>query len=75
MEITDNPDKRHVSDLVSSRYPSDGGWYFHVASTISEWIVATVFCFYILSFSEEFRDVHLDHPSIRLVSLQEPSDI
>lgn len=47
-------------------YPSDGGWEYHVASTISEWIVATLFCFYILSFSEEFRLISLNHPSITI---------
>lgn len=47
-------------------YPSDGGWKYHVASSISEWIVATIFCFYILSFSDEFRDISFSHPSITL---------
>ncbi|XP_075153546.1 DNA damage-regulated autophagy modulator protein 1 [Haematobia irritans] len=49
-------------------YPSDGGWYFHVVSSVSEWIVATVFSFYILSFTDEFRDVDLEHPPLRLIS-------
>lgn len=48
-------------------YPSDGGWHYHVTSSISEWIVATIFCFYILTFSHEFRDVHLDHPQMTLL--------
>lgn len=47
-------------------YPSDGGWKYHVASSISEWIVSTIFCFYILSFSDEFRLITFDHPIIIL---------
>lgn len=47
-------------------YPSDGGWEYHVASSISEWIVATAFCFYILTFTDEFRVMQLDHPPVSL---------
>lgn len=47
-------------------YPSDGGWKYHVASSISEWIVATLFCFYVLSFSDDFRVISVDHPPIVL---------
>uniref|UniRef100_A0A182FK11 CWH43-like N-terminal domain-containing protein n=1 Tax=Anopheles albimanus TaxID=7167 RepID=A0A182FK11_ANOAL len=43
-------------------YPSDGGWEYHVASSISEWIVATCFCFYVLTFTDEFRTMRFDHP-------------
>ncbi|XP_017095107.1 DNA damage-regulated autophagy modulator protein 1 [Drosophila bipectinata] len=50
-------------------YPSDGGWYFHVISSISEWIMATIFSFFILSFTDEFRDVSLSHPQITLLSV------
>jgi DNA damage-regulated autophagy modulator protein 2 len=46
-------------------YPSDGGWRFHVASSISEWIVATIFSFYILSFTDEFRYIKFDHPEVK----------
>lgn len=49
-------------------YPSDGGWYFHVISSISEWIMATIFSFYILSFTDEFRSVSVSHPQIALIS-------
>ncbi|KAI9585980.1 DNA damage-regulated autophagy modulator protein 1 [Glossina fuscipes] len=49
-------------------YPSDGGWHFHVISSISEWIMATIFSFYILTFTEEFRDLDIDHPQLRLIS-------
>lgn len=47
-------------------YPSDGGWKYHVASSISEWIVATIFCFYILSFTDEFKIITIDHPPLAI---------
>lgn len=50
-------------------YPSDGGWEYHVASSISEWIVATAFCFYILTFTDEFRVMQLDHPPVSAPTL------
>lgn len=56
----DGKDPRHW-------YPSDGGWMFHVISSVSEWIVATAFCFYILSYTPEFRDIHMEHPKLILV--------
>lgn len=46
-------------------YPSDGGWRWHVASSVSEWIVATIFSFYILTFADEFRYIKFDHPEVR----------
>lgn len=49
-------------------YPSDGGWRFHVASSISEWIVATIFSFYILTFADEFRYIQFDHPEVKFDS-------
>lgn len=51
-------------------YPSDGGWKYHVASSISEWIVATIFCFYILSFTDEFKLLSFDHPPISIVGYE-----
>lgn len=44
--------------------PNDGGWHYHVASTASEWVVAISFCFYILSFAEDFRNLSLEHPTV-----------
>ncbi|XP_058829563.1 DNA damage-regulated autophagy modulator protein 1 [Topomyia yanbarensis] len=52
-------------------YPSDGGWEYHVASSISEWIVATAFCFYILTFTDEFRVMQLDHPPLIFLEVEE----
>lgn len=51
-------------------YPSDGGWEYHVASSISEWIVATAFCFYILTFTDEFRTMQLDHPPLIFIEIE-----
>lgn len=56
----DGKDPRHW-------YPSDGGWMFHVISSVSEWLVATAFSFYILSFTPEFREIHMDHPRLLIV--------
>lgn len=51
-------------------YPSDGGWGFHVASSIGEWILATAFSFYILSFTDEFRILSFDHPPLTFIELE-----
>jgi len=45
-------------------YPEDGGWEMHVVSTVSEWIVATSFCVYILSFVQEFRVINIEEPQV-----------
>ena len=57
------------------RYPSDGGWEYHVASSISEWIVSTIFCFYILTFTDEFRSMTIEHPEILFFHVTEYSEI
>lgn len=51
-------------------YPSDGGWIYHVCSTISEWVVAVSFCFYILSFTREFRNLSINQPQLELLENQ-----
>ncbi|EZA56521.1 DNA damage-regulated autophagy modulator protein [Ooceraea biroi] len=45
-------------------YKEDGGWELHVASTITEWLCAMAFCAYILTFTEEFRDIRISPPKI-----------
>lgn len=55
--LFDGNDPRHW-------YPSDGGWRYHVASSVSEWIVATIFSFYILTFADEFRYIQFEHPEV-----------
>lgn len=49
--------------------PSDGGWYYHVVSSICEWIVSTIFSFYILSFTDEFRVLSFDHPPLTFIEI------
>lgn len=53
---------------------SDGGWRYHVASSISEWIVATIFSFYILSFTDEFKYIDFDHPEISFIIIEQEID-
>jgi predicted cobalt transporter CbtA len=48
-------------------YPEDGGWEMHVASTVSEWIVATSFCIYILSFVREFQIINIEEPQVWII--------
>ncbi|XP_043261223.1 DNA damage-regulated autophagy modulator protein 1-like [Colletes gigas] len=45
-------------------YKGDGGWELHVASAITEWVCATAFCVYILTFTDEFRDIKISHPRV-----------
>lgn len=50
--------------------PNDGGWACHIVGSVSEWLAATTFCFYILSFSGEFKEITFNRPPISLTSLQ-----
>lgn len=52
-------------------YPSDGGWEYHIASSISEWLMSTAFCFYILTFSEEFRSISVEHPQLVFLEFED----
>ncbi|XP_035729063.1 uncharacterized protein LOC118444675 [Vespa mandarinia] len=45
-------------------YKGDGGWELHVASTVTEWICAIAFCIYILTFTDEFKDIRMSHPKV-----------
>lgn len=45
-------------------YKEDGGWELHVASTVTEWLCAMAFCAYILTFTEEFRDIRISPPKV-----------
>lgn len=45
-------------------HPEDGGWGWHVASTSTEWVIATCFFLFLLSFVSEFRKISLDSPQI-----------
>lgn len=55
--------------------PSDGGWKYHVASSIAEWIIATIFCFYILTFTDEFKLLTFDHPPISIAGYERADDL
>ncbi|KAI4498707.1 hypothetical protein M0802_006174 [Mischocyttarus mexicanus] len=46
-------------------YKDDGGWELHIASTVTEWICAIAFSLYILTFTDEFRDIRMSHPKIK----------
>ncbi|KYN27664.1 DNA damage-regulated autophagy modulator protein 2 [Trachymyrmex cornetzi] len=43
-------------------HKEDGGWELHVVSTITEWLCAIAFSTYILTFTEEFRDIRIIPP-------------
>lgn len=45
-------------------YKEDNGWELHVASTITEWICAAAFCIYILTFTDEFRNIKISYPKV-----------
>ncbi|XP_066583529.1 DNA damage-regulated autophagy modulator protein 2-like isoform X2 [Prorops nasuta] len=60
-------------------YKEDGGWGLHVISTVTEWICAIAFCLYILTFTDDFKDIRLLHPkvtcnSVQVTSLNETGD-
>ncbi|XP_066583367.1 DNA damage-regulated autophagy modulator protein 1-like [Prorops nasuta] len=46
--------------------PSDGGWGWHVTSAISEWILAIVYCVFLLTFVPEFRLISFEAPVVRI---------
>lgn len=56
-------------------YPSDGGWEYHIASSISEWLMSTTFCFYILTFTDEFRGISVDHPQLAFLDIEDDEQI
>ncbi|XP_012057515.1 PREDICTED: DNA damage-regulated autophagy modulator protein 1-like [Atta cephalotes] len=49
--------------------PADGGWGWHVASTICEWILAIVYCAFLLTFVPEFRLINFEDPVVTLIYL------
>lgn len=44
--------------------PTDGGWGWHVASAISEWVLAIVYCCFLLTFVPEFRLINFEDPVV-----------
>ena len=44
--------------------PGDGGWSFHIVSTVSEWLMALSLDLAILSLVPEFRQLEFEDPRI-----------
>lgn len=49
--------------------PADGGWGWHVASTTCEWILAIVYCAFLLTFVLEFRLINFEDPVVTVPQL------
>ncbi|EFN84986.1 Damage-regulated autophagy modulator [Harpegnathos saltator] len=49
--------------------PADGGWGWHISSTICEWILAIVYCAFLLTFVPDFRLIHFEDPVVTLIYL------
>ncbi|XP_051161720.1 DNA damage-regulated autophagy modulator protein 2-like [Leptopilina boulardi] len=49
--------------------PTDGGWEWHVASVISEWILVLIYCAFLLTFVPEFRQINFEAPVVTLTYL------
>ncbi|KAK4883710.1 hypothetical protein RN001_007029 [Aquatica leii] len=45
---------------------NDGGFAFHIISTISEWINAVIFAAFVLTFAPELKNVGFEEPRIRI---------
>lgn len=44
----------------------DGGWSLHISSAIAEWILAVVYCIFLLTFAPEFRLIHFEAPEVKV---------
>lgn len=55
--------------------PTDGGWAWHVASAISEWVLAIVYCVFLLTFVPEFRLINFEDPVVTLIYLDKDQDL
>ncbi|XP_034172981.1 DNA damage-regulated autophagy modulator protein 1-like isoform X1 [Osmia lignaria lignaria] len=55
--------------------PIDGGWGWHVASAISEWVLAIVYCAFLLTFVPEFRLINFEDPVVTLIYLDKGPDL
>lgn len=53
---------------VTKWQPEDGGYLYHVISSICEWISALAVDFYILSFAHEFKFMSISSPKFYMVS-------
>lgn len=57
----------HGTDTTNWK-PSDGGYLFHVISSICEWISALAIDFFILSFAHEFKFMSISSPKFYMLS-------
>lgn len=57
-------------ELVHLLFPDITECTYLGVSVFSEWIVAFIFCFYLLSFTTEFQKISLDHPRIYLIGYE-----
>lgn len=57
----------HGTDTTNWK-PSDGGYIYHVISSVSEWISAMSINFFILSFAHEFKFMSISSPKFYMIS-------
>lgn len=57
----------HGTDTTNWK-PEDGGYIYHVISSVSEWISAMAIDFFILSFAHEFKFMSISSPKFYMVS-------
>lgn len=57
----------HGTDTTNWR-PEDGGYLYHVISSVCEWISAMAIDFFILSFAHEFKFMSISSPKFYMVS-------
>nr|XP_031827325.1 DNA damage-regulated autophagy modulator protein 2-like isoform X2 [Nomia melanderi] len=58
-----------VPGYISMLEFQDGGWGWHVASAISEWALAIVYCAFLVTFVPEFRLINFEDPVVTLIYL------
>ncbi|OQV16305.1 putative DNA damage-regulated autophagy modulator protein 1 [Hypsibius exemplaris] len=54
--------------------PADGGWEWHTASAISEWIVAFTEILFFATYTKEFRRFRLDFPKLLILPVESSDD-
>lgn len=57
----------HGTDTVNWK-PSDGGYIYHVISSVSEWISVMSLNFFILNFAHEFKFMSISSPKFYMIS-------
>lgn len=64
----------HGTD-ITNWHPEDGGYVYHVISSVCEWISALALDFYILSFAHEFKYMSISIPKFYMISTVAPSEL